>query len=56
VAYLLKARIVKPTESLLGNGFVNKPLAKHRLSGRHVKAAKDRQATTGELLEAEFSL
>jgi hypothetical protein len=45
---------VKPTEPLLRNGSVNKPLVRQWLSGNHLNAVKDKRATINELLKAVF--
>jgi hypothetical protein len=42
--------------SLLRNGSANTPVARQWLSGRHVTAATDTNATLEELLEAVFSV
>jgi hypothetical protein len=41
-------------EPLLGNGFVNTPIARQWLTSRHVIAPKDTHATIEELLERCF--
>jgi hypothetical protein len=43
-------------QPLLGNGSVNTPVSRQRLSSRHVIAATDAYATTEELLDAVLSL
>jgi hypothetical protein len=50
-------RTVKTAEQpLLGNGFVNTPVAKQWFRSRHVLAPTNTHATRGELLEAVFSM
>jgi hypothetical protein len=57
VAYLLRARTVKPTETaVVGNGFVNTVVAGQWHSSRYVLAPTHLHATIEELLEAMFSM